>query len=59
MEKTGIDHIKCVLCSKEAIKGTQPPKCIDHVDENKALNKNASGEPRTIREFADNPKEAF
>jgi hypothetical protein len=55
MEKTGKDNIKCVRCSQNAVQGTQPPMCAEH---NK-VEKTASADPQTLREFADNPKESF
>jgi len=56
MEKTGIDHIKCVRCSADAQPGTNPPLCAEH---SKVTEKTASEEPQTLREFADDPKETF
>jgi len=55
MEKTGKDHIVCVKCSREAIPGTNPPVCMEH----SKLEKKAEEEPKTIREFADNPGDKF
>lgn len=56
MEKTGKDRIICVKCSREAVAGTNPPMCIEHA---KDIEKKASEEPETLREFKDNPGEAF
>jgi len=56
MEKTGVNNIKCVKCSDDAQIGTTPPLCAAHAV---TTEKEASDEPTTLREFADNPKEAF
>jgi hypothetical protein len=56
MEKIGIEHIVCVKCSREAVIGTNPPLCPKHAVE---LEKKASEDPDTIREFADNPGDTF
>lgn len=56
MEKTGIDHIVCVKCSREAVPGTNPPLCIEHIQE---MEKQASEEPGSIRELTDNPGDIF
>lgn len=55
MEKTGKAHIVCVKCSREAVTGTNPPLCPEHMK----IEKKASENPKTLREFKDNPGDAF
>ena len=56
MEKTGINHIVCSKCSKAAVTGTNPPYCIDHINNTE---KQAEQTEQSLREFTNNPGDIF
>ena len=48
MEKHSTEHLPCTYCEKDALEGTNPPVCADHL-----LNQQASEEekPATLKEL--------
>lgn len=46
MEKNGKEHIPCTYCDKDALDGTNPPVCADHIH-----TKQASAGPSTLKEL--------
>lgn len=47
MEKKSNEGIPCTYCSQDALAGTNPPVCEDHL-----TTKTASEEPKTLKELS-------
>ena len=52
MDKNSAEHIPCTYCSNDAIPGTEPPVCAEHVEETqvKTASDNA---PDTLKKLQD------
>ena len=56
MEKNSAEHKPCTFCGNDAVEGTYPPVCAEHMDQCKQASEkteeSSDSEPKTLKELA-------
>ena len=53
MEKNSNENIVCAYCDKDAIPGTNPPVCEDHISHTQEKKASAETEANSLKELHD------
>ena len=53
MRKESSEGVTCTWCDKPAVKGTEPPACVEHAQ--RSLEKTAEEGPNTLKELESGP----